>query len=108
MEEKAVDEYLERILRPQLVSFRPGEPTVMEGTSSLRVDRFGDEADDALAEPWALHPLRIELTLSPEAEGFIRRSPLLDVTDETALQDVYMSVPRSALLRRRRIRFTRR
>ncbi len=96
-------EYIDTILAAQIVSFHPNEETVTHGKSKIQIDKLLNDRFDSLEDLMSDTPLSIEFSLHDDANDLIQKKPLCDF-NETALQDIYMSVSRFGLMRLPRIK----
>lgn len=94
-------DYLDNVLEGQIVSFRKGEETILQRRSAIRPDRLLEkDAGSSLADlQWPDGPRTI--LMHPDAARLVEANPLIDPVDEKRLQDIYMSMSRFGLLRRR-------
>lgn len=99
------NDYIDNILAKQIVSFIPNEEAVVYSQSSILLDRIEQNnyscVDDLLGDDRNL----LEFELHRNAMDFIeKRIPNNNCSDESIIQDIYMTVTKFGLLRLRRIK----
>lgn len=91
-------DYIDNVLSAQIVSFHPDEKRITRVQSRIQIDNLLNNRFDSIEDLMNDTPLSIELLLHDDANELIQKKPLCDL-NESALQDIYMSVSRFGLMR---------
>jgi len=100
------DEYLDKILMNQIVSFGVDEKSSVIVKTKIRLDAIEQNNYNSIGDLLGENYLFIEFDLHEDTIKFIKNRELRNLNNEATLQDIYMSVSRFGLLRQRNIKIS--
>jgi radical SAM superfamily enzyme YgiQ (UPF0313 family) len=96
------DEYLDKILMNQIVSFDTNEKPSITVQVKIRLDEIEQNSYNSVDDLSGENFLSIEFDYHEDTINFLKNKILTSDNNEATLQDIYMSVARNGLLRQRR------